>query len=525
MTRRGMTAAAVAGALALTIGTGVALGAVTTTDRLAGNSRYETAVAISEHGFDGAGAVFVARGDVLADALAAGTLTGGPILLVPRCGDPAPAVIAEMDRLDPRIVIALGGEGAVCESTLEAAAGDRMTGRLQGANRFATAVAISEHGFADGAATVYLANAADSPDAVAGGSLQGGPILLVPSSGDVPAVVADEIARLDPAEVVVLGGAAAVSDAMATQAANGRSWRRLAGADRGRTSVAISGEAFRHGSATVLVARQDVFADAVAAGTLDRPILLVPSCGVVSDAILAEVDRLGASTALALGGPGAVCDDVLAQLRGEAPAPDEVLHVIHAVPADRQEQVTTADILHEVAIVDAWYAAQTGGTGLGWDRDGTGAVVVSTVHLRETNAEVQTPDQLAEALAAVGHAGAQLVYAEATGRGPCGETGSSMSVLWMPACNIHPSATTSRFPYGATYLAAHELAHLLGAVPSCAPNYGNGGHVVDDPRDLLYAGTSGRDWDNITLDPGRDDYYGHGRGDCTDIADSPLWAR
>ena len=413
----------------------------------------------------------------------------------------------------------------MCDATLGAVADTRTTGRLQGANRFATAVAISERGFPVGAATVYLANASDSPDAVAGGSLQGGPILLVPSTGTVPEVVADEIARLDPDEVVVLGGAAAVSDVTAAQAAEGRSWRRLAGADRGRTSVAISVEAFPGGSPTVLVARQDVFADAVAAGTLDLPILLVPSCGTVSDAILAEVDRLGADTAIALGGPGAVCDDVLARLRGEVPTSDEVLHVIHAIPADRQAQVTTADILHEVAIVEAWYASQTGGTGLGWERDGSAAVVVATVHLSQTNAEVQTPAQLADALADAGHSGAQLVYAEATGRGPCGETGAFLSVLWMPACNIYPSASTSAFPYGATYLAAHELGHLLGAVPSCAPNYGNGGHVVDDPRDLLYAGSSGRDWDNIILDPGRDDYYGHGRSDCTDIADSPLWAR
>lgn len=524
MSRRGITATAVTGLFSIMLGAGIAAGAVTATDRIAGDSRYTTAVAISRHGFDSAEVVFVARGDVLADALAAGTLPGGPILLVPACGDPHPDVVADVDRLDPQVVVALGGQGAVCEATLDAVAGPRMTGRLQGANRFATAVEISRQGFPGGADTVYLADAADSPDAVAGGSLQGGPILLVPSSGRVPTVVSEEIERLDPTELVVLGGGAAVDDATAAQAAGARPWRRLAGPDRGRTSVAISVEAFPGGSPTVLVARQDVFADAVAAGALDLPILLVPSCGVVSDAILDEIDRLGAGTAYALGGPGAVCDDVLARLRGEVPVSDEVLHVTYAIPSDRQALVTTADILHEVGQVESWYASQTGGIGLGWEREGSGAVVVTTVHLPETDAEVQTPAALADALATAGHAGASLVYTEASGRGgACGETGSSLSILWMPACDIYPSVATSRFPYGATYLAAHELGHLLGAVPACAPNHGNGGHVVDDPRDLLYAGME-RDWENLMLDPGHDDYYAHGRTDCPDIADSPLWA-
>jgi hypothetical protein len=47
--------------------------------------------------------------------------------------------------------------------------------------------------------------------------------------------------------------------------------------------------------------------------------------------------------------------------------------------------------------------------------------------------------------------------------------------------------------------------------------------VNDDNRDVVYGGNSQRDWEHITLDPGRDDYYGHGRTDCMDIARSPFW--
>lgn len=88
----------------------------------------------------------------------------------------------------------------------------RESGRLSGASRIDTAVAISRAQFPEGADTVYLARADNSVDAVAGGVLTDGPILLVPQCGQLPAVVAEEIARLDPARVVALGGTGAVCD-------------------------------------------------------------------------------------------------------------------------------------------------------------------------------------------------------------------------------------------------------------------------------------------------------------------------
>ena len=52
----------------------------------------------------------------------------------------------------------------------------------------------------------------------AGGTLTDGPILLVPTC-ELPAVVADELARLHPGEVIALGGPAAVCDDVLTAAA------------------------------------------------------------------------------------------------------------------------------------------------------------------------------------------------------------------------------------------------------------------------------------------------------------------
>lgn len=88
--------------------------------RLAGVDRIETAVAISRHEFvNGASTVYLARADVPADAVAGGSLTGGPILLVPTCL-PLPQIVrAEIARLEPDRIWALGGPGAICDELLE----------------------------------------------------------------------------------------------------------------------------------------------------------------------------------------------------------------------------------------------------------------------------------------------------------------------------------------------------------------------------------------------------------------------
>ena len=95
--------------------------------------------------------------------------------------------------------------------------------RLSGASRIDTAVAISVDAWADGAPAVLLANADNPVDALpASRASYEGPILYVPACGELPDVVAAEIARLQPDDIVVLGGAAAVCDDIATAAVAAR---------------------------------------------------------------------------------------------------------------------------------------------------------------------------------------------------------------------------------------------------------------------------------------------------------------
>lgn len=207
------------------------------------------------------------------------------------------------------------------------------------------------------------------------------------------------------------------------------------------------------------------------------------------------------------------------------------LQAIYAVPLDvAPVETRVAAAQRSLEVVQGWFAGQTGGDYPVFN-EVDGRIDVQQVVLSKTTAELRVLSygEMANTLA---NEVDGLVPAATDSRlfiyfeGPqdvaaCGYSGG-MIVIPMANCGgIYPSIN-AQFPYGDTYLAAHELTHLLGAVPSCAPNYLPGGHLDGDNRDILYQGSSGRDWNNLMLDPGNDDYYNHGRADCQDIKDSPL---
>jgi putative cell wall-binding protein len=94
-------------------------------ERWAGANRYATAATISQQVWtrDDAVVVFLATGTDYPDALALGasTVGAGPILFV-KGADLTDATRAELRRLAPCEVVAVGGEGAVPTSVLNEAA-------------------------------------------------------------------------------------------------------------------------------------------------------------------------------------------------------------------------------------------------------------------------------------------------------------------------------------------------------------------------------------------------------------------
>ncbi len=181
--------------------------------RLAGADRYATAAAISAASFGpGVAVAYVATGanfpDALAGSAAAGS-AGAPVLLVTRDTIPT-ATATELGRLKPARIVVLGGAGVVTDAVKAALA--RYTAgsvsRLAGADRYATAAAISAASFGPGVAVAYVATGANFPDALAGSAAAGSagaPVLLV-TRDTIPTATATELGRLKPARIVVLGG-------------------------------------------------------------------------------------------------------------------------------------------------------------------------------------------------------------------------------------------------------------------------------------------------------------------------------
>lgn len=246
-------------------------------NQLAGTNRYETSVAISRHVYpSSAENVYLARGDVLADALSAGSLPGGPIVLVnPNGSNDAAARYVSALKVSGK-VIALGGPGVVSDSALTQVAGDKPTARIFGATRYETSAKIAAAAFPGGATVAYIANGAGdgSPDAVAGGVLTDGPVILVNPNGN-NAFAANAIKALGVHKVIALGGPGAVSAAVLGEVSQGIATDRLQGENRYATSLAIANHAFPGHKGTFYVARGDVLADSVSGGALqDGPIIL-----------------------------------------------------------------------------------------------------------------------------------------------------------------------------------------------------------------------------------------------------------
>ncbi len=116
--------------------------------------------------------------------------------------------------------------------------------RLEGANRYQTAVNVSEEAFPLGARTVVIATGENWPDALGGSALAGavdGPVLLT-RSGALTGVTKAELERLGARNAYILGGHDAISPAVELELEAllpGFVWR-IGGPDRYATSKAVA---------------------------------------------------------------------------------------------------------------------------------------------------------------------------------------------------------------------------------------------------------------------------------------------
>ncbi|EFU81114.1 cell wall-binding repeat-containing protein [Mobiluncus curtisii] len=284
---------AVVSCLALA-GTGVGVAhAAPQTDRIGGIDRYDTAVQIAARTFTGhQNTVYIARGDLPVDALVAGQLTDGPVLLSP-IGQVNPRTLQALKGYSPKEIIFLGK--AFPASTINAyKTPGAETWVMGGKDRQETSALIAGRAF-NGKSLYHLYVAApDGVDAVASGALTDAPIVLAYPDGRVP-----NVAGL-PADMARVCIGAACNYVSAKE--------RVQGKDRFETAELLAKRAFPNGFTKAYVGRSDNFIDAVVGGTLtDAPILLVHPSGHGND----RINALNLAHVTFLGGPGALPDNVL----------------------------------------------------------------------------------------------------------------------------------------------------------------------------------------------------------------------
>ncbi len=197
-----------------------------------------------------------------------------------------------------------------------------LVSRIAGKDRYDTAVKISQS-FEPGVTRVYLASGegfADALSAAPAAAHLDVPLLLT-TKDSVPASVLAELERLDPGEIVIVGGPSTISRSVLDKLVAlslAPKVMRIGGADRFEASRNIAEEAFD--SATVAYIASGLnFPDALAATSpaahYDAPVILVNGASNSLDIdTLQALSNLGVQNVTIAGGPKTVKPGIQLQL-------------------------------------------------------------------------------------------------------------------------------------------------------------------------------------------------------------------
>lgn len=255
-------------------------------------------------------------------------------------------------------IVVISGSGAYTldwDKSSASSAGNIQ--RMQGLNRYLTAVDVSQNVFSETPSRdVVLASGGSFPDSLTASGLAGtlGCPLLLTRVSDAPSYVVDEFGRLGVTDVHIVGGPAAVSPAVVTQLEQaGFDVFRYGGVDRYETAALVARAISALSSAPpeyVFVARGDVFADALVVSPLAYarayPILLTKSSALSTYASQAIMD-IEAEEVVIAGGTAAISGAVESSLQSIVGA----THVSREGGADRYE---TAVRIAEMGIREYW---------------------------------------------------------------------------------------------------------------------------------------------------------------------------
>ncbi|PKQ09974.1 MAG: hypothetical protein CVT69_02130 [Actinobacteria bacterium HGW-Actinobacteria-9] len=200
--------------------------------------------------------------------------------------------------------------------------------RCEGDNRYETATAISRAAFPAGAPAVVIASGQNWPDGLTASVLArtvGGPLLLTRTTS-LPASTRDEIVRLNPQSIYLIGGHVAISAGTESSIRNlsGVSYtvERFGGEDRYATAELVSAKVNELGGAwgnRAVIASGQNYADALSGSPLAAragwPVLLVRK-DTIPDSTASALSDLGITSTLVLGGTNAISTSVESALPG-----------------------------------------------------------------------------------------------------------------------------------------------------------------------------------------------------------------
>lgn len=270
---------------------------------------------------------------------------------------------------------------------------------------------------------------------------------------------------------------------------------------------------------------------------------------------------VAAVAAVALTGAFAASDDSsgagVARDRAVTDMPDDIsgaqVHFLYVVPADGADgQLDTNGAMEQsVARIEQWFVTQARNQGLRIDTY-NGVPDITFVRLPHSNAQATSINPwplwvIGEDLVAAGFNNPVKVYAafyDGRSTWACGGAKSpalpklgAMYLRAQPTNDPRPCSDAPGFGTGTDrpgYFEIgllHEILHVIGFTPRCAPHAsadGYGDHVNDGPTDLMYGpdakSTSGWNWANAVLDFNHDDYYRANVPGCPDLSNSPYLA-
>ena len=274
-------------------------------ERIKGNNRYETSIAISKNAFAKSDKVVVVSGEKFADALTAGNFANQAPVLLTEKSKASSELQKEIDRLGAKEVIIIGGKGSVSKSvekTLKTK-GKKIT-RISGDDRYETSTKVAE---ALQSKNIVLANGQNFADALSAApfAIAKNKTLVLTNGKKLPK-------GIDAKKVsTIIGGKNSVNIKGLENV------DRISGKNRNDTSIEVMKQIGKTEKAVIADGRDypDALSAAPLAVKMNTGILLSDDSAI--DSIKSYIDKAGIKNVTIVGGENSVSKTQYQKLTGE----------------------------------------------------------------------------------------------------------------------------------------------------------------------------------------------------------------